>query len=80
MTYAERYSNRLKNDFHKAVDALDLFTKEFCMDVDMMNTEHDLFFMCEQCPFEAENKDCLVKIFKKKFCPDYQNFGCMGDL
>lgn len=80
MTYAERYSNRLKNDFHKAVEALDLFTKEFCMDVEKMNAENDLFFMCKQCPFEAENDDCLVKKFKSKFCPDYKDFGCMGDL
>ena len=55
-------------------------TKEFCMDVDKMNAEEDLFFMCSECPFEYENDDCLVKIFKKKFCPDYKNFGSMGDL
>ena len=80
MTYAERYSNRCKNDFRKAVEALDLFMKEFCMDVDRMNAENDLFFMCNKCPFEAENKDCLVKKFKSQFCPEYKNFGSMGDL
>lgn len=78
--YANQYTNRCKNDFHKAVEALDVFTKAFCMDVDRMNAEEDLFFMCSECPFEYENDDCLVKIFKKKFCPDYQNFGSMGDL
>ena len=77
--YANQYTNRCKNDFHKAVEALDVFTKALCMDVDRMNAEEDLFFMCKQCPF-AENKDCLVKKFKGQFCPDYKNFGSMGDL
>ena len=77
---ANQYTNRCKNDFHKAVEALDLFTKEFCMDVDRMNAEEDLFFMCKKCPFETVNKDCLVKKFKSQFCPDYKNFGSMGDL
>lgn len=80
MTYAERYSNRLKNDFHKAVEALDLFTKEFCMDVDKMNKENDLFFMCKKCPFEQPNETCLAKKFKNEFAPDYKDFGAMGDL
>ena len=79
MTYAERYSNRLKNDFHKAVEALDLFTKEFCMDVDRMNKENDLFFMCDKCPF-SDGGLCLVKTFKHDFAPDYKDFGAMGDL
>ena len=79
MFYAENYTNRSKNDFHKAVEVLDAFTKEFCMDVEKTNAENDLYFMCEKCPFE-ENGNCLVKIFKNRYCPDYADFGCMGDL
>ena len=79
MTYANQYTNRCKNDFRKAVEALDLFTKEFRMDVDKMNKENDLFFMCEKCPFGIDDNICLMKTFKRKFAPDYKDFGAMGD-
>lgn len=71
------YSGRLKNDEHKAVEILDQFTKAFCIDAEV---EDDLVFRCRECPFSTENGKCLAKIFRSKFCPDYKDFGSMGDL
>ena len=76
--YANQYTNRCKNDFHKAVEALDVFTKAFCMDVDRTNEENDLIFMCDKCPF-SDGVLCLVKTFKHDFAPDYKDFGAMWD-
>lgn len=70
------YSGRLTNDEHKAVEILDRFTKEFCIDATISD---DLMFRCKECPFE-DGDLCRVKEFKNKFAPDYADFGSMGDL
>lgn len=69
----------ITEDGHKAVELLDRFTKSFCRDKNV-NLFDDLVFRCKECPFEIENGECLVKIFKQKFYPDYKDFGSMGDL
>jgi len=66
-----------ENDEHKAVELLDLFTKSFCID---RSVKDDLAFRCSECPFETKDRICLCKVFKHKFCPDYKEFGSMGDL
>ena len=63
--------------YHKAVELLDLFTKEFCRD---KLVKDDLVFRCKECTFETEDGKCLLKVFKNKFAPDYKDFGSMGDL
>ena len=74
----EFYSGRVTNDLHKAVELLDQFTKTFCIDAEVAD---DLVFRCKDCPFEDhESGKCAVKIFKQRFCPDYKDFGSMGDL
>jgi hypothetical protein len=74
---ANYYSERLKNDEHKAVEILDVFTKAFCIDAEAGN---DLVFRCPECLFKTIDGTCLVKAFKHKFDPDYKDFGSMGDL
>ena len=69
------YNGRETNDEHKAVEILDKFTKQFCIDA---NVKDDLVFRCKECSFE-EDGICLVKRFKQKFDPDYKDFGSMGD-
>lgn len=64
-------------NYNEAVRLLDLFTKEFCRDKSVTD---DLVFRCGKCPFKVEDDICLVKAFKCKFCPDYKDFGSMGDL
>ena len=60
-----------------AVEALDCFTKIYCRDKDVQN---DLVFRCSQCLFEMNDGICLVKKMARKLCPDYKEFGSMGDL
>jgi hypothetical protein len=69
----------MKNDTisRQAVKHLDLFTKTYCRD---KSVEDDLVFRCNQCEFEMPNGRCLVKVMARKLCPDYRDFGCMGDL
>ena len=71
------YARRQENDDHKAVKILDKFTKAFCIDV---SVKDDLAFRCKECPFEMQDRTCLVKVFKSTFDPDYKGFGSMGDL
>lgn len=71
------YSERISNDDHKAVEILDQFTKAFCIDASVTD---DLQFRCKDCEFEIIDGTCLVKKMAKKLCPDYKDFGSMGDL
>lgn len=61
----------------QAVEHLDWFTKLYCRDKSITD---DLAFRCEQCEFEMPDDRCLVKVMARKLCPDYKDFGAMGDL
>ena len=64
------------SDEYLATMALDMFTKIYCKN----NGCSDLVFRCGECEFKIERDKCLIKTFKCKHCPDYKDFGCMGDL
>ena len=59
-----------------SVQALDLFTKIFCI----KENEKDLEFECKNCEFQLADGICLVKKFANKHAPEYRNFGSMGKL
>ena len=61
----------------QAVKYLDLFTKTYCRD---KSVKDDLVFRCNQCNFQIPNGPCLIKTMARKLCPDYIEFGSMGDL
>ena len=61
----------------QAVKHLDLFTKTYCRDKSVTD---DLVFRCNQCDFQLSSGTCLVKTMARKLCPDYREFGSMGDL
>ena len=69
-----------KGEIHESVNLLDLFTKTFCRYPNDYGRFGDLKFRCDECPFQQENGDCLCKIFKNRYAPDYKDFGSMGDL
>jgi hypothetical protein len=69
-----------KNEIQKSVHLLDLFTKTFCRYPNDYERFADLKFRCDECPFQKENGDCLCKVFKSQYAPDYKDFGAMGDL
>ena len=61
-----------------AVKALDVFSKIYCRD---KTEKNDLEFRCKECPFEDRlTGKCSVKAFWKNNCPEYKDFGSMGDL
>ena len=62
---------------YDAVKGLDDFTKAFCRDD---SVKDDLVFRCKQCEFEMPDGRCFVKVVAREICPDYKNFGSMGDL
>lgn len=62
----------------QSVKYLDLFTKTYCRDE---SATDDLVFRCSDCEFELRpSGKCLVKCMARKLCPDYKDFGSMGDL
>ena len=67
-----------KQEIAKSVLLLDLFMKTYCRYQNDYERFNDLKFRCEECPFDY-NGDCLCKIFKNKYAPDYRDFGCMCD-
>lgn len=60
----------------RAVKFLDLFAKTYCRDKSVTD---GLKFRCSVCEFEMSDKKCLVKCMARKLCPDYKDFGSMGD-
>ena len=64
----------------KSVVLLDMFAKTFCRYRNDYQRFDDLKFRCEDCPFQTDKGECLAKIFKNKFAPEYKDFGSMGDL
>lgn len=69
-----------REDILKAVHLLDIFTKTYCRYRNDYERFDDLEFRCDECPFQKENGDCLCKVFKSQYAPDYKDFGSMGDL
>lgn len=63
--------------FREAVKHLDMFTKMYCRD---QNIQDDLVFRCKECEFYMSDGICLVKVMARRLCPEYRDFGCMGDL
>ena len=61
----------------QAVKALDRFTKIYCRD---STVKYDLIFRCSECEFKMPDGKCLVKVMARKLCPEYKDFGSMGDL
>lgn len=61
----------------QATEALDRFTKIYCRDDHIVD---DLVFRCAECTFRMPDEKCLIKIAARKLCPEYRDFGSMGDL
>lgn len=73
-----------KDDVQAAIDGLNHFTKNWCMNVKESEEKNDLVFRCKtDCPFFAVNKRCLIKGFAFDKDEEYTRkigFGSMGCL
>ena len=69
-----------EDNIDKAVQGLDQFTKNWCMNVEETNKQDDLIFRCKECEFSSDNGICRVKSFANnhKHNYDLSNFGSMG--
>ena len=72
----QRKRGQIMNDEYLAVMALDMFAKIYCRNKECSH----IAFRCKECEFNFDGDQCLLKKFKYYHCPDYKNFGCMGDL
>lgn len=80
ITDTHLWENIDQKEIEKAVVLLDVFTKTYCRYVNDYERFDDLKSRCEECPFRKANGDCLCRIFKNQYAPNYKDFGCMGDL
>lgn len=66
----------------KAVEGLDIFTKNWCMDCKETEKQEDLVFRCSECEFSDKSTcKCLIKVFAGNHEHNYplNNFGSMGE-
>ena len=69
-----------KDDIVSAIDGLNKFTHNFCMNCSETDKTNDLVFRCGECEFASGSK-CMVKIFARNHWPKEKefpsDFGCM---
>ncbi len=77
------YTDGNSDDIHAAIDGLNHFTKNWCMNVKQTTESNDLVFRCHECPFSGGRGfcHCLVKSFAYYHDDEYTrsvDFGAMG--
>lgn len=74
----KHFANGNSDNLDKAIEGLDQFTKNWCMNCKETEEKDDLVFRCEECNF-SKNGFCLVKGFVIDKTGDMPtNFGSMG--
>ena len=75
-----RYYN--EDNLEKAIEGLDIFTKNWCMNCAETEKKNDLVFRCEECDFAEESGSCRIKGFVNNHKNNYHldNIGSMGRL
>lgn len=71
-----------EDNIEKAIEGLDIFTKNWCMNCAETEKRNDLVFRCSECEFQAEAGMCRIKEFTINHKSNYplDNFGSMGSL
>ena len=75
------YVSKNKDDIVTAINGLNLFTHNFCMNCDETEKNNEPIFNCSKCEFERDG-DCLIKVFANNHNPKGKSlppdFGCMS--
>ena len=71
------YTQGNHDDLVRAVDGLDTFTKNWCMDCEETTRMNEPMFRCNQCEFATEAGYCLIKQFAKKHSIVHAPIGSM---
>lgn len=75
----KNYTQGNEDNLDKAVEGLDMFTKNWCMNCKETEEKNDLVFRCNECNFNSELGICLIKEFVIDKTNDMPtNFGSMG--
>ena len=74
------YTQGNADNIDKAVEGLDIFTKNWCMNCAETEKINDLVFRCKECDFAEESGSCRIKGFVNKHKSNYplDDFGSMG--
>ena len=73
------YTKGNEDNLEKAVQGLDQFTKNWCMNCKETDETNDLVFRCGECNFKQEDGTCLIKVFVGDKTGDIPtDFGSMG--
>lgn len=74
------YTQGNADNIDKAVEGLDIFTKNWCMSCAETEKTNDLVFRCKECDFAEESGSCRIKGFVNKHKSNYplDDFGSMG--
>ena len=74
------YTQGNADNIDKAVEGLDIFTKNWCVNCAETEKTNDLVFRCKECDFAEESGLCRIKWFVNKHKSNYplDDFGSMG--
>jgi len=69
-----------KDDIPAAIQLLNSFTKNWCMNCEKTEAQSEPVFRCNECPFleqKTNNGICLIKRFAYDHDKKISDFGCM---
>lgn len=68
-----------KDDIEKAIEGLNTFTHNWCMNCKETDEKNGLVFRCGECEFSTKEHNCLVKSFAHRHSNNVpSDFGAMG--
>ncbi len=76
------YTKNNEDNITEAIRGLDIFTKNWCMNCEETEKQHELIFRCYECCFKSDGDGCAIKKFAYKHDSSYpmRKFGAMGQL
>ena len=76
---SKHFTNGNADNLDKAIEGLDQFAKNWCMNCKETEEKNDLVFRCEECNFKGKSGLCYIKSFVMDKTGDMPiDFGAMG--
>ena len=76
-TERSNFTNGNSDDITKAVEGLDIFMKNYCVDHQKTEQSNNLTFRCSECVFKTKARLCQINVFVYTHKHNYpmENFG-----
>lgn len=75
----KEFIGRNEDNLDKAIESLDQFTKNWCMNCKETEETNELVFRCDECNFSSKMGFCAIKTFVLDKTGDVPlDFGAMG--